>query len=189
MLFFTSQIDGAVCSIFFSVLSGRTTGSDKTSALLGTFFAASDFRPPGTFGFLHRKTWSGYSCPALRRLLCQCGNAENRLLLSACQSRLLCLRYTKNELRQSFSFANLHKVYCIILMEESPAGLHEDIFICLDIFRSIVHTITKKSIPLEAWLTFPSATDIHSITSLGRLFPCSCPSIRKLLTSHKIQRS
>ncbi len=131
----------------------------------------------------------GYSCPALRRLLCQCGNAENRLLLSACQSRLLCLRYTKNELRQSFSFANLHKVYCIILMEESPAGLHEDIFICLDIFRSIVHTITKKSIPLEAWLTFPSATDIHSITSLGRLFPCSCPSIRKLLTSHKIQRS
>ncbi len=130
----------------------------------------------------------GYSCPALRRLLCQCGNAENRLLLSACQSRLLCLRYTKNELRQSFSFANLHKVYCIILMEESPAGLHEDIFICLDISRLIVHTITKRSTPLEAWLTFLSATDIHSITSLVKAFPMFLP-IYQEIASHKIQRS
>lgn len=113
---------------------------------------------------------------------------------------------TKNELRQSFSFANLHKVYCIILMEESPAafhsitnqyihkrsssfdtgiypdnaGLHEDIFICLDIFRSIVHTITKRSTPLEAWLTFLSATDIHSITSLVKAFPMFLPIYQEI---------
>lgn len=76
----------------------------------------------------------------------------------------------------SFSFQNLHKVYCIILMEKSPrefhtakgkyihrrissfdtkiytksSGLHEDIFICLDSFHSIVHNITKYSNTLDA---------------------------------------
>ena len=65
-------------------------------------------------------------------------------------------------------------------MGESPAGLHEDIFICLDIFRLIVHTITKRSTPLEAWLTFLSATDIHSITSLVKAFPMFLPIYQEI---------
>ena len=104
----------------------------------------------------------------------------------------------KQEQGKTFSFQNLHKVYCIILMEKSPrefhsvknkyihrrtssfdtniyqnsAGLHEDIFICLDSFHSIVHNITKDSTNLEAWLTFLSATDAETITSLINAFPC-----------------
>ncbi len=65
-------------------------------------------------------------------------------------------------------------------MEESPAGLHEDIFICLDISRLIAHTITKRSTPLEAWLTFLSATDIHSITSLVKAFPMFLPIYQEI---------
>ena len=77
----------------------------------------------------------------------------------------------KNRLKKKFKFRDLEKVYCIILMEQSPvefrkakrvyrhrrrtvfdtgiypedSGLHEDLFICLDSFCSIVHTITKYS--------------------------------------------
>lgn len=112
----------------------------------------------------------------------------------------------KSELGQAFSFANLHKVYCIILMEESPAafhsapnqyihkrsaafntgiysdnaGLHEDIFICLEIFRSIVHTITKRSTLQEAWLLFLSATDTRSIAALIRTFPMFLPIYQEI---------
>lgn len=115
----------------------------------------------------------------------------------------------------SFSFQNLHQVYCIILMEKSPrefytakgkyihrrissfdtkiytksAGLHEDIFICLDSFRSIVHNITKDSSALDAWLTFLSVTDVETIASLLEAFPCFAPSIRKLQISPRIPRS
>lgn len=103
----------------------------------------------------------------------------------------------KSELGSEFSFNDMHKVYCIILMEYSPkefhsvpgkymhrrissfdtgiyknfSGLHEDIFICLDSFRSIVHTITKESNELEAWLTFLSATDVNIISALIEAFP------------------
>lgn len=103
----------------------------------------------------------------------------------------------KQEQGKTFSFQNLHKVYCIILMEKSPqefhsvkdkyihrrtssfdtniyqnaSGLHEDIFICLDSFHSIVHNITKDSTNLEAWLTFLSATDVETIASLISVFP------------------
>lgn len=112
----------------------------------------------------------------------------------------------KNELGKNFSFANLHKVYCIILMEESPAafhssqnnyihtrtasfntgvysdnaGLHEDIFICLDNFHSIVHNISKRSTLQEAWLTFLSATDIHTITALVESFPMFLPIYQEI---------
>ena len=105
---------------------------------------------------------------------------------------------TKATLGKSFSFNNLHKVYSIILMEESPAGfheaegkykhirrpvfdtdiypdspgLHEDIFICLDSFHSIVHNITKSSSNMEAWLTFLSATEPEAISTLIEAFPC-----------------
>lgn len=113
---------------------------------------------------------------------------------------------TKQELGQNFSFANLHKVYCIILMEESPAafhsisnqyihmrtacfntgiypdnaGLHEDIFICLDNFHSIVHTISKRSTLQEAWLTFLSATDVDTITALVKAFPMFLPIYQEI---------
>ncbi len=113
---------------------------------------------------------------------------------------------TKKELGEKFTFSHLHKVYCIILMEESPAafhsvpiqyihnrtasfntgiypdnaGLHEDIFICLDIFHSIVHTISKRSTLQEAWLTFFSATDIDSITALVRAFPMFLPIYQEI---------
>jgi flagellar biosynthesis GTPase FlhF len=53
----------------------------------------------------------------------------------------------------------------------NDSGLHEDIFICLDSFQSIVHTITKDSSELEAWLTFLSAVDASSVSSLINAFP------------------
>ena len=103
----------------------------------------------------------------------------------------------KNELGNRFDFMNMHKVYCIILMETSPKpfhefpgiylhhrrpvfdtgiyknndGLHEDIFICLDSFRSIIHTINKDSSMQDAWLTFLSTTDLKTIHSLISSFP------------------
>ena len=103
----------------------------------------------------------------------------------------------KNRLKKKFKFRDLEKVYCIILMEQSPmefhkvpnvyrhrrkavfdtgiyrdnSGLHEDLFICLDSFRSIVHTITKDSSLQEAWLTFLSATDVETILALLQAFP------------------
>ncbi|MBO5054804.1 MAG: PD-(D/E)XK nuclease family transposase [Lachnospiraceae bacterium] len=98
---------------------------------------------------------------------------------------------------KKFLFSNLHKVYCIVLMESSPrefhavegkylhkrtscfdtgvykdmAGLHEDIFICLDSFHSTVHNITKDSSDLEAWLTFLSAIEPEKIHGLINAFP------------------
>ena len=112
----------------------------------------------------------------------------------------------KMEQRKLFSFKNLHKVYCIILMEQSPqefhisknkyihrrttsfdtniykesSGLHEDIFICLDSFHSNVHNITKDSNKLEAWLTFLSTTDIENISSLVNAFPCFAPIYQEI---------
>lgn len=103
----------------------------------------------------------------------------------------------KAKQKDTFNFKNMHKVYCIILMEHSPkefhaandnyihrrtasfdtgiynceAGLHEDIFICLDSFHSIVHNITKGSTLQEAWLTFLSSTDIDTISALVSAFP------------------
>jgi hypothetical protein len=56
-------------------------------------------------------------------------------------------------------------IYC------NESGLHEDIFICLDSFQSIVHTITKDSSELEAWLMFLSAVDASSVSSLINAFP------------------
>ena len=86
----------------------------------------------------------------------------------------------KQEQGKTFSFQNLHKVYCIhrrtssfdTNIYQNSSGLHEDIFICLDSFHSIVHNITKDSTNLEAWLTFLSATDAETITSLINAFPC-----------------
>lgn len=112
----------------------------------------------------------------------------------------------KAGLGKKFSFRNLCKVYCIILMESSPkefhtarnaylhrrsssfdtgiysknAGLHEDIFICLDSFRSIVHTITKDSTDLDAWLTFLSATEPETVKALIRAFPAFAPIYQEI---------
>ncbi len=103
----------------------------------------------------------------------------------------------KSTMGAKFSFNDLHKVYSIIMMEKSPAefhtvegkyihrrkptfdtgifnrnsGLHEDIFICLDSFHSIVHNVTKDSTDLDAWLTFLSATNLETIRSLIDTFP------------------
>ena len=49
--------------------------------------------------------------------------------------------------------------------------LHEDLFICLDGFCSIVHTVTKYSPLREAWLTFLSATNAETILELLQAFP------------------
>ena len=112
----------------------------------------------------------------------------------------------RTEQGSSFSFQNLHKVYCIILMEKSPkefhtakgkyihrrissfdtniysssSGLHEDIFICLDSFHSIVHNITKDSSILDAWLTFLSTTDVETIASLIEAFPRFAPIYQEI---------
>lgn len=103
----------------------------------------------------------------------------------------------KNELGQKFNFRQMQKVYCIILMETSPApfhevpdiylhhrkptfdsgiykndsGLHEDIFICLDTFHSNIHTINKDSSMQDAWFSFLSATDLETIHTLITNFP------------------
>lgn len=60
------------------------------------------------------------------------------------------------------------------------AGLHEDIFICLDSFRSIVHTITKESNILNAWLMFLSAADAGTVNTLMRAFPKFIPLYQEL---------
>ncbi|MBD5547218.1 MAG: hypothetical protein HDQ97_07455 [Lachnospiraceae bacterium] len=106
----------------------------------------------------------------------------------------------------SFSFQNLHKVYCIILMKKSPrefhtakgkyihrrissfdtkiytksSGLHEDILICLGSFYSIVNNITKDSNALDAWLTFLSVTDVETIASLLEAFPFFAPIYQEI---------
>jgi len=50
-------------------------------------------------------------------------------------------------------------------------GLHEDVFVCLDLFRKNVHNIDKNSSLTDAWLTFLSATDVETITQLVAAFP------------------
>ena len=113
----------------------------------------------------------------------------------------------KAELGSDFTFNDLHKVYGIILMEQSPGefhkaaghyihkrkpvfdtgiykdnpGLHEDIFLCLDSFHSNVHNITKDSSELEAWLTFLSATDPLVIGGLIEAFPCFAPIYQEMM--------
>ena len=113
----------------------------------------------------------------------------------------------KAELGSDFTFNYLHKVYGIILMEQSPGefhkaaghyihkrkpvfdtgiykdnpGLHEDIFLCLDSFHSNVHNITKDSSELEAWLTFLSATDPVVIGGLIEAFPCFAPIYQEMM--------
>lgn len=112
----------------------------------------------------------------------------------------------KSERGKKFSFNDLHKVYCIILMEQSPlefhsvkdkyihvrtasfdtgiyknnAGLHEDVLICLDTFHSIVHNITKSSTLQDAWLTFLDSEDINEISELVRNFPMFLPIYREI---------
>lgn len=112
----------------------------------------------------------------------------------------------KSERGQKFSFNDLHKIYCIILMEQSPeefhsvkdkyihmrtaafdtgiyknnAGLHEDIFLCLDTFHSIVHNITKSSTSQDSWLTFLSSEDISEISELVRNFPMFLPIYQEI---------
>ena len=113
----------------------------------------------------------------------------------------------KAELGSDFTFNDLHKVYGIILMEQSPGefhkaaghyihkrkpvfdtgiykdnhGLHEDIFLCLDSFHSNVHNVTKDSSELEAWLTFLSATDPFVIGELIEAFPCFGPIYQEIM--------
>ena len=113
----------------------------------------------------------------------------------------------KAELGSDFTFNHLHKVYGIILMEQSPGefhkaaghyihkrkpvfdtgiykdnpGLHEDIFLCLDSFHSNVHNVTKSSSELEAWLTFLSATDPLVIGALIEAFPCFAPIYQEIM--------
>ncbi len=59
--------------------------------------------------------------------------------------------------------------------------MHEDIFICLDSFRSIVYTVTKDSNMLEAWLLFFSAADAETVNKLIREFPEFIPLYQELL--------
>ena len=105
--------------------------------------------------------------------------------------------WRRAQLGKKFDFRKLQKVYCIILMEESPgefhtaernyihkrssyfdtgifrddSGLHEEYFICLDIFHSTAHNITKYSTVLDGWLAFFSTTELSEIKELVRNFP------------------
>ncbi|MBD5495934.1 MAG: hypothetical protein HDR12_16595 [Lachnospiraceae bacterium] len=60
------------------------------------------------------------------------------------------------------------------------AGLHEDVFICLDVFHSIVHNITKSSTLQDAWLTFLDSEDINEISELVRNFPMFLPIYKEI---------
>ena len=137
----------------------------------------------------------GYSFP-LARADCYISDIIMRQYVSA-----------KAELGSDFTFNHLHKVYGIILMEQSPGefhkaaghyihkrkpvfdtgiykdnpGLHEDIFLCLDSFHSNVHNVTKSSSELEAWLTFLSATDPLVIGALIEAFPCFAPIYQEIM--------
>ena len=114
--------------------------------------------------------------------------------------------WRRAELGREFDFQKLQKVYCIILMEQSPEefhtaagsyihkrsphfdteifrdspGLHEEYFICLDIFHLIVHNITKYSTVLDAWLTFFSATERSRIEELVKYFPMFLPIYQEI---------
>ena len=137
----------------------------------------------------------GYSFP-LARADCYISDIIMRQYVSA-----------KAELGSDFTFHDLHKVYGIILMEQSPGefhkaaghyihkrkpvfdtgiykdnpGLHEDIFLCLDSFHSNVHNVTKDCSELEAWLTFLSATDPVVIGGLIEAFPCFAPIYQEII--------
>jgi hypothetical protein len=63
---------------------------------------------------------------------------------------------------------------------QDNVGLHEDIFICLDTFQAIVHTIAKGSSMQEAWLTFLSSTDIQAISALVAEFPMFLPIYQEI---------
>ena len=135
---------------------------------------------------------------------------------------LIMRQYTRLRSRQNeaepFNFKNMRKVYCIVLMEQSPKGflatvdtpesadentpeseneaghskppyvhrrwmrfdtgifrenrgLHEDVFICLDIFRQDIHNTDEDSRMLGAWLTFLSATDAAAVMKLVTEYP------------------
>lgn len=114
--------------------------------------------------------------------------------------------WRRAELGEKFNFQKLQKVYCIILMEQSPKdfytaevsyihkrssrfdtgifqnspGLHEEYFICLDIFHSVAHNITKYSTTLDAWLTFFSATERSRIEELVKIFPMFLPIYKEI---------
>lgn len=124
-------------------------------------------------------------------------------------SDLILRQYAKERAgqTQNFNFEKLHKVYCIILMEHSPRefhkahgcymhrrrayfdsgifsdnpGLHEDIFVCLDSFRSIVHNITKDSKELDAWLWFLCAANAGEVDMLVEAFPQFTPIYQELI--------
>ena len=113
---------------------------------------------------------------------------------------------TKAILGDKFTFHAMHKVYSIILMEKSPkefhtadgcfihrrkaafdtgiykqeCGLHEELFLCLDSFRSVVHNITKNSNELEAWMTFLSETRPDKIHMLIEAFPEFAPAYQEI---------
>ncbi|MBR1853080.1 MAG: PD-(D/E)XK nuclease family transposase [Lachnospiraceae bacterium] len=114
--------------------------------------------------------------------------------------------WLKDKLKDAFSFDQLKKVFCIVIMEQSPkafkehsgeyrhhrcmqfdtdimeghTGLHEDIFLCLDIFQQNVHNVNKSSSMLDVWLTFLSATDTGSIMNLITEFPEFLPIYQEI---------
>ena len=63
---------------------------------------------------------------------------------------------------------------------EGHTGLHEDIFLCLDIFQQNVHNVDKSSSPLDVWLTFLSATDTGTIMNLITEFPEFLPIYQEI---------
>ena len=117
--------------------------------------------------------------------------------------------YHSYAIKVGHSTNHLHKVYGIILMEQSPGefhkaaghyihkrkpvfdtgiyrdnpGLHEDIFLCLDSFHSNVHNITKDCSELEAWLTFLSATDPVVIGMLSKELYIMDKNMERLMVS------
>lgn len=96
-----------------------------------------------------------------------------------------------------FDFRQMQKVYCIVIMEQSTrefhqashqyvhrrrmqfdsgimkenSGLHQDCFVCLDLFRKNVRSVSDVRSELDAWLTFLSATDVETIVELAARFP------------------
>lgn len=123
-------------------------------------------------------------------------------------SDIIMRQYVKSKalLGNNFNFKCLNKVYCIIIMENSPlefknncetyihkrystfdsgiyspnGGLHEDFFLCLDSFQKIVHNITKSSTLLEAWLMFLSATQTDLVLNLTQSFPQFIPLYQEI---------
>ena len=126
-----------------------------------------------------------------------------------CYSADIILRqyaWLKDKLKESFTFKSMKKVFCIVLMEQSPdafrerpglyrhqrrmrfdtgimednPGLHEDIFLCLDIFQKNVHNVDESSDLLDVWLTFLSATDTGTIMNLITEFPDFLPIYQEI---------